>query len=84
MTNKLVGSENLPDDYLKSVIENTAPSALITVNIACQKPLVKHPGLALYANSRRLSYAANMSAPELKHAPAAGQAGSFCRCVTSK
>lgn len=68
-TVELVGAENLPDGYAHSVAQATDPSAIITVHFASQKPLAKFPGLALFAKTRRLVYAANFSAPEQRRAP---------------
>lgn len=68
-TVKLAGAENFPRGYAENVAKETAPAAIITVHFASQTPLARFPCLALFAKSRRLVYAGNFSAPELKRAP---------------
>lgn len=65
----LAGEEHFPGGYVQWVREATNPAAIITVHFASQKPLAHFPGLALFAKTRRMVYAANFSAPELKRAP---------------
>jgi hypothetical protein len=48
------------------VHDATDGAAIITVHFAARADLVKWPGLALAGKSRRMTYAANFSAPEQK------------------
>jgi len=65
----LADEECFPRGYVESVRRATNPAAIITVHFASQKPLAQFTGLALFAKTRRMVYAANFSAPELKRAP---------------
>jgi phytoene desaturase len=65
-TVRLAGAENFPDGYAADVERKTDGSAIITVHFASQKALVAWPTLALVGKSRRMTYAANFSAPEQK------------------
>jgi len=56
-------------DYAKTVAAWSEPAAILTAHFASRTPLADFPCLALYAHSRRLVYAGNFSAPELKRAP---------------
>lgn len=58
-----------PRGYVESVRRATNPAAIITVHFASQNPLAQFTGLALFAKTRRMVYAANFSAPELMRAP---------------
>lgn len=66
-TNRLVGMENLPEDYRQLVEQRDRPSSMITVNFASQERLVDVPGMLSFAKSRRLAYIANFtdSCPEM-------------------
>lgn len=68
-TVQLAEESQLPPGYAQSVRDATDPAAIITVHFASRKPLAQFPGLALFAKSRRMVYAANFSAPELRRAP---------------
>ncbi|MBN3785344.1 FAD-dependent oxidoreductase [Burkholderia sp. Ac-20353] len=68
-TTLLAEEKQLPRGYVQSVRDATNPAAIITVHFASQQPLAHFPGLALFAKTRRMVYAANFSAPELKRAP---------------
>ncbi|MGU7774772.1 phytoene desaturase family protein [Burkholderia sp. MR1-5-21] len=65
----LVDKERFPRGYVQSVRDATHPAAIITVHFASKQPLARFPGLALFAKTRRMVYAANFSAPELRRAP---------------
>ncbi|WP_433709354.1 phytoene desaturase family protein [Nocardia sp. CA-084685] len=57
----LVGRENLPADYVTQVDKANRPCAMISVNFASQRPLVKAPGMTSFATTRRLCYVANFT-----------------------
>ncbi|VWC70496.1 MULTISPECIES: NAD(P)/FAD-dependent oxidoreductase [Burkholderia] len=65
----LAEEAQFPRGYVQSVRDATHPAAIITVHFASRQPLAHFPGLALFAKTRRMVYAANFSAPELKRAP---------------
>ncbi|WP_052007370.1 phytoene desaturase family protein [Burkholderia paludis] len=69
-TAQLAVDARFPAGYVQSVCAATNPAAIITVHFASQRPLARFPGLALFARTRRMVYAANFSAPELRRAPA--------------
>ena len=68
-TVKMGGAENFPAGYAEEIERWSAPAAIITVHFASRTPLAKFPCLAVFSKSRRMVYAANFSAPELKRAP---------------
>lgn len=68
-TLKLAGAERFPEGYGEAVAKGTDNAAIITAHFASPTPLASFPCLMLPAKSRRLVYAANFSAPELKRAP---------------
>jgi len=68
-TVRLGGADNFPKGYSEQIERWSNPAAIITVHFASQTPLANFPCLALFSKSRRLVYAANFSAPELKRAP---------------
>jgi phytoene dehydrogenase-like protein len=68
-TASLADEACFPRGYVQSVRDATNPAAIITVHFASQVPLARFPGLALFAKTRRLVYAANFSHPELKRSP---------------
>ncbi|MGW5514398.1 phytoene desaturase family protein [Nocardia africana] len=57
----LVGRDNLPADYVAQVDKANRPCAMISVNFASQRPLVKAPGMTSFATTRRLCYVANFT-----------------------
>jgi phytoene desaturase len=63
-TLRLAGAENFPERYAADVERKTDGSAIITVHFASQTALANWPTLALVGKSRRMTYAANFSAPE--------------------
>ena len=68
-TVRLAGLDRFPDGYAEGIDRWSDPAAIITVHFASQKPLAEFPCLAVFSKSRRMVYAANFSAPELKRAP---------------
>ncbi|KAB7761375.1 phytoene desaturase family protein [Mycolicibacterium mucogenicum] len=60
-TVELVGSHNLPADYVTKVDEANRPCSMITVNFASQRKLLKAPGMLSFAKTRRLCYVANFT-----------------------
>ncbi|MDY6858839.1 MAG: FAD-dependent oxidoreductase [Pseudomonadota bacterium] len=68
-TVKMSGADAFPEGYAQDVADKTDPAAIITVHFAAQKPLASFQGLALYAKTRRMVYAANFSEPSLNRAP---------------
>ncbi|MGR7995744.1 phytoene desaturase family protein [Xanthobacter sp. ZOL 2024] len=68
-TVRLAGEQNLPDGYGRDVEAKTDPASIITVHFASRKPLAKFDGLAIYAKTRRMVYAANFSEPSLRRCP---------------
>jgi phytoene dehydrogenase-like protein len=65
-TIRLAGDETFSSAYAEDVERSTDGAAIITVHFASQTPLAEWPGLALAGKSRRLTYAGNFSAPELR------------------
>jgi len=63
-TARLAGVENLPAGYAEQVARDTAGGAIITVHFASRTPLTDWPALAFVGKSRRMTYTANLSAPE--------------------
>lgn len=57
----LVGEDNLPEDYLRTVRRGDRPCAMITVNFASQRRLLDAPGMLSFAKTRRLCYVANFT-----------------------
>jgi len=68
-TVRLGGANKFPRGYAEQIERWSDPAAIITVHFASRTPLADFPCLALFSKSRRLVYAANFSAPELKRAP---------------
>lgn len=66
-TARFCGDEHLPVGYADSVRAKSAPSTLITVNFASQQRLSKISGVAFFGPTRRLAYAAELTAtcPEM-------------------
>ncbi len=60
-TVSLVGSENLPADYLETVKRGDRPCSMIAVNFASQDRLIDVPGMLSFANTKRLCYVANFT-----------------------
>lgn len=60
-TMSLVGTDNLPADYLEQVRQGDRPTSMITVNFASRRKLIDAPGMLSFANTRRLCYVANFS-----------------------
>ncbi|MFF7647150.1 FAD-dependent oxidoreductase [Streptomyces canus] len=60
-TNRLLGRENLPEDYRRLVEKGDRPCSMITVNFASRERLVDVPGMLSFAKSRRLAYVANFT-----------------------
>jgi len=60
-TNRLVGEENLPENYRALVEKRDRPCAMISVNFASQERLVDVPGMLSFAKSRRMAYIANFT-----------------------
>lgn len=78
-TIELAGGDNVPRAYVEDVRKWSQPAAIITVHFASQSPLASFPCLAVFSKTRRLVYAGNFSAPELKRAPT----GWFLYCAAS-
>lgn len=68
-TVRMGGAENFPSGYAEEIERWSNPAAIITVHFASRTPLADFPCLAVFSKSRRMVYAANFSAPELKRAP---------------
>ncbi|KAJ3533984.1 hypothetical protein NM208_g7745 [Fusarium decemcellulare] len=68
-TAQLAGLDQLPRGYVDRIERWNNPAAIITVHFASQEPLASFPFLALMGNARRMVYAGNFSAPELRRAP---------------
>lgn len=68
-TARMGGAENFPDGYAEEIERWSNPAAIITVHFASRTPLANFPCLAVFSKTRRMVYAANFSAPELKRAP---------------
>ncbi len=60
-TVELVGSQNLPADYVAKVDAANRPCSMITVNFASRRKLLKAPGMLSFAKTRRLCYVANFT-----------------------
>jgi hypothetical protein len=63
----LCGDTNLPPGYADRIRAQSNPSTLITVNFASRSPLTPVSGLVFFGPTRRLAYAANLTAtcPEM-------------------
>lgn len=57
----LVGTDNLPIEYVDTVKRGDRPCSMIAVNFASQERLVEVPGMLSFAKSRRLAYIANFT-----------------------
>lgn len=57
----LLGTEDLPADYLEAVRRGDRPTSMITVNFASRERLVEAPGMLSFAKTRRLCYVANFT-----------------------
>lgn len=57
----LVGTDNLPADYLEVVRRGDRPTSMITVNFAARERLTEAPGMLSFAKTRRLCYVANFT-----------------------
>lgn len=57
----LVGRDNLPAEYVTRVDKANRPCAMISVNFASRRPLMKAPGLTSFATTQRLCYVANFT-----------------------
>lgn len=66
-TVRMCGDANLPPGYADHVRAQSNPSTLITVNFASKQPLSRVTGLVFFGPTRRLAYAANLTAtcPEM-------------------
>lgn len=66
-TVNLCGDEHLPAGYAQWVRSQSAPSALITVNFASEQLLTRATGVVFFGPTRRLAYAAHLTAtcPEM-------------------
>lgn len=66
-TVNLCGDEQLPAGYAQRVRAQSAPSALITVNFASEQLLTEATGVVFFGPTRRLAYAAHLTAtcPEM-------------------
>ncbi|MGQ0630978.1 MAG: phytoene desaturase family protein [Sporichthyaceae bacterium] len=60
-TVRLLGAENLDEDYLAAVKRADRPAAMITVNFASRERLLQAPGMLGFAKSRRMAYMANFT-----------------------
>jgi phytoene desaturase len=60
-TVRLLGTDQLPPDYLDAVKRADRPCAMISVNFASRDRLMEAPGLLSFASTRRLCYAANFT-----------------------
>ena len=60
-TVQMCGEDNLPRGYAAQIRAASAPSTLITVNFASQRPLTTVPGVVFFGPTRRLAYAANLT-----------------------
>lgn len=69
-TVRMCGDANLPDGYGDQIRAQSAPSTLITVNFASRKPLSAITGVVFFGPTRRLAYAANLTATCPEMAPA--------------
>ncbi|KAF4455613.1 pseudooxynicotine oxidase [Fusarium albosuccineum] len=65
-TAQLAGLDQLPRGYVDGIERWNNPAAIITVHVASQEPLASFPFLAIMGNARRMAYAGNFSAPELR------------------
>lgn len=63
----LCGDANLPHGYADHIGAQANPSTLITVNFASRRPLSTVTGVVFFGPTRRLAYAANLTAtcPEM-------------------
>lgn len=57
----LAGREVFDDEYVSLVEQRNRPCAMIAVNFASRKPLIKAPGMLSFAQTRRLAYLANFT-----------------------
>lgn len=66
-TVRMCGSGHLPSDYAEDVVTQSNPSTLITVNFASRERLADISGVAFFGPTRRLAYAAELTAtcPEM-------------------
>ncbi|QWY63570.1 MULTISPECIES: phytoene desaturase family protein [Mycobacterium] len=69
-TVRMCGDVNLPGGYADHVRAQSNPSTLITVNFASEQPLGSVTGLVFFGPTRRLAYAANLTATCPEMAPA--------------
>jgi len=60
-TVRMCGDQNLPGGYAERIRADSAPSTLITVNFASERPLTTVPGVVFFGPTRRLAYAGNMT-----------------------
>jgi phytoene desaturase len=60
-TVRLIGVDDVPDDYREVVKHGDRPTAMISVNFASQDRLLDVPGMLSFATSRRLAYVANFT-----------------------
>jgi phytoene desaturase len=60
-TVRLIGVDDVPDDYREVVKRGDRPTAMISVNFASQDRLFDVPGMLSFATSRRLAYVANFT-----------------------
>lgn len=66
----LAGTESFPADYAALVNARNRPCAMITVNFASERPLIRAPGMLSFAKTRRLAYVANFTETCPEMAPA--------------
>ncbi|GAB3075101.1 phytoene desaturase family protein [Nocardioides zeae] len=66
-TVRLVGEENLPEDYTQMVKQKDRPCSMVAINFASREELVAAPGMLGFATTRRMAYVANFtrSCPEM-------------------
>ncbi|ASR01283.1 phytoene desaturase family protein [Gordonia rubripertincta] len=57
----LAGREVFDDEYVSLVEQRNRPCAMIAVNFASRRPLIKAPGMLSFAQTRRLAYLANFT-----------------------
>lgn len=61
-TVRLCGDTNLPAGFADEIRAQSDPSTLITINFASREPLTTATGVVFFGPTRRLAYAANLTA----------------------
>jgi phytoene desaturase len=69
-TVRLSGDDNLPAGFADEIRAQSNPSTLITINFASREPLTTATGVMFFGPTRRLAYAANLTATCPEMAPA--------------